>query len=78
MPETLLDGALEEPANAREFVQIINSEAIRLTSLINDLLDLSKIESGALSVQLKPTRLRPLLERVINRLSRQAGRKILR
>ncbi|WP_195852949.1 sensor histidine kinase [Aerococcus sanguinicola] len=42
--ETLLDGALEDPDLAQEFVGIIASESNRLTSLISDILDLSKIE----------------------------------
>jgi two-component system phosphate regulon sensor histidine kinase PhoR len=45
--ETLLDGALEDPEVAREFVKIILSESERLSVLINDLLELSKIESTA-------------------------------
>jgi len=48
--ETLLDGALEDKANAKEFVNIIYQDSNRLVSLINDLLDLSKIESGKLKM----------------------------
>jgi two-component system phosphate regulon sensor histidine kinase PhoR len=43
--ETLLDGALDDPETAREFVGIILTESERLRLLINDLLELSKIES---------------------------------
>lgn len=43
--ETLLDGALEDPQMAQQFVHIIYEEADRLHRLINDLLDLSRIES---------------------------------
>ena len=35
-----------DPKDRREFLEIINSESERLTRLINDLLDLSRIESG--------------------------------
>lgn len=44
--ETLIDGALDDPATARRFVGIIHDEASRLTRLIDDLLDLSRLESG--------------------------------
>ncbi|MCL6597518.1 MAG: cell wall metabolism sensor histidine kinase WalK [Alicyclobacillus macrosporangiidus] len=44
--ETLLDGALEDPDTAREFLTVIHDEAVRLNRLVRDLLDLSKIESG--------------------------------
>ena len=44
--ETLLDGALESnPVHARRFVEIIASHSERLTSLINDILTLSSLES---------------------------------
>ena len=43
--ETLLESALEEPALAREFIDIILRHTQRLTSLVQDLLDLSKLES---------------------------------
>lgn len=43
--ETLLESALEEPALAREFTDIILRHTQRLTSLVQDLLDLSKLES---------------------------------
>jgi len=48
--ETLLEGALEDKANAKEFISIIYQDSNRLASLINDLLDLSKIESGKLKM----------------------------
>lgn len=43
--ETLLEGAMEDPASCRRFLEIINSESNRLAQLINDLLSLSEIES---------------------------------
>lgn len=43
--ETLLDGALEDEENNRRFLQIINSNAIRLNSIASDLLVLSELES---------------------------------
>jgi two-component system phosphate regulon sensor histidine kinase PhoR len=48
--ETLLDGALDDTKVAREFVNIMLTESERLSILINDLLELSKIESTANSV----------------------------
>jgi len=36
----------DDPAVQREFVQIINVESERLTRLVNDVLDISKIEAG--------------------------------
>lgn len=44
--ETLLDGALNEPANATKFLNIIRQNTERLTRLTADLLVLSRIELG--------------------------------
>jgi len=42
--ETLLDGAIDYPNDARKFLGIIASQAERLGSIINDLMSLSRIE----------------------------------
>lgn len=44
--ETLLDGALDDEANRRKFVEIIRTNAVRLNSIAADLLVLSDLESG--------------------------------
>jgi len=49
--ETLLDGALEDQANNRRFIEIILSQADRLTNIASDLLSLSELESGGAAVQ---------------------------
>jgi len=45
--DTLLDGALEDRKNNRQFVEIIRANAVRLSNIAADLLILSEIESGA-------------------------------
>lgn len=42
--ETLLDGALEDKETAKSFVNIIDKESGRLFNIIEDLLDLSRLE----------------------------------
>ncbi len=44
--ETLLDGALQQPAEAEHFLAIIDRQAERLQAIIEDLLTLSRIEQG--------------------------------
>ena len=42
--ETLLDGALEDPQDTKRFLEIINKQADRLNSIVEDLLTLSRLE----------------------------------
>uniref|UniRef100_Q3ATG6 histidine kinase n=1 Tax=Chlorobium chlorochromatii (strain CaD3) TaxID=340177 RepID=Q3ATG6_CHLCH len=49
--ETLLEGALHDPAHAVPFLKTILQASQQLTALVNDVLDLSRIESGAIDYQ---------------------------
>lgn len=73
--ETLLSGALDDKAHAREFLSIIYQDADRLAKLINDLLDLSKIESETMVLRPRPIFLRQAVQRVLDALKNQAGEK---
>ncbi|MBT3601843.1 MAG: PAS domain-containing protein [Candidatus Latescibacteria bacterium] len=48
---TLADGALEDKEAAKRFVDMINNHADRLHDLVEDVLDLSRMESGTLVVE---------------------------
>jgi two-component system, OmpR family, phosphate regulon sensor histidine kinase PhoR len=58
--ETLLAGALDDRKDADEFVEIIERNARRLRRLVEDLLDLSKIEGKAFKIALAEEELRPI------------------
>ena len=60
--ETLAGGALADPRAGPQFVDIIVRHAGRLGRLIEDLLDLSKIESRQVALTLAPVDARELLE----------------
>lgn len=47
---TLADGALSDPEAAKRFVDSINTHAGRLHNLVDDLLDLSQLESDSLAI----------------------------
>ena len=73
--ETLLDGAIEDKNNARDFLQIIGSDSNRLVRLVDDLLDLSKIESGKLNLTFAPCSIESVVDRVIAGFKKQSGSK---
>ncbi|MGO4394027.1 ATP-binding protein [Variovorax sp. M-6] len=63
-------------AKDRESVDLACSSAQSLLGLIDDILDISKIEAGGLEIVLAPTRLRPILEevaKVFGGMARQRG-----
>jgi two-component system, OmpR family, phosphate regulon sensor histidine kinase PhoR len=75
--ETLLDGALDEPANARRFLEIAHTHAERLSRLVDDLLQLSDIETGKLVLKLAPLILHDVAADVIAFFEKQATQKRL-
>ena len=75
--ETLLDGALDDKVHARDFIQTIHSDSNRLANLIDDLLDLSKIESGKMDMIFLPLALKPVVQRIIGILEQSAREKSL-
>jgi two-component system phosphate regulon sensor histidine kinase PhoR len=72
--ETLQDGALEEPEVAREFLTRADGELDRLVLLVEELLELSRIESGEQPVVLEDTDVQGLLQEAVRRLNSQAER----
>src|ERR1039457_3624839 len=70
--ETLLDGARDNPEVAERFLQIIERYTSRLDLLIQDLLTISALESGRITLNLQPVPLRPLAEKVFTDLNAKA------
>ncbi|HZK18727.1 MAG TPA: ATP-binding protein, partial [Clostridia bacterium] len=74
--ETLLDGALEEPELSRHFLEVVNSEAERFARLIDDLLDLSKMENRRAVINCtQPVRIADLINRITTMYESQASEK---
>ena len=72
--ETLLDGALEDPPAARRFVVRMDTEVDNLTLLVNELLELSRIESGRTNFEFQRVTPLQLLAKPCERMSLQAER----
>jgi two-component system phosphate regulon sensor histidine kinase PhoR len=66
--ETLLDGALEDPAHAREFLETAQEQAERLQRLIEDLLTLSLLERPGAAPQRAVCSLHAVVARVLKTL----------
>ncbi len=76
--ETLRDGALHDPPTAQRFLTHIESELNNLTQVVQELLELSRIESGKAPVNQRPTLLEDLITLPVERLRPQAERAGLR
>ncbi len=63
--ETLLDGAWKDKENAPHFLEIIRGHTERLNSLINDLLELSFIESGEIKLDKKEFGFKELADKTL-------------
>jgi len=70
----LLRGTDLQPAQ-REYASLIESSGQHLLDLLNDILDLSKIESGQLSLEALPIDLRSLAHRVTDLFASQAAQR---
>lgn len=62
--ETLLDGAVDDPAVNRSFLEKAHKHAMRLNSLLNDLIDISRIESGEMKMSFRYFGVQEFLEQM--------------
>src|SRR5438552_5004160 len=73
--ETLIHGAKDDPTVATRFLQTIEKHADRLTYLIEDLLTISRLESGQVVMNIQKVELRPVANDVVNDLHSRANDK---
>ncbi len=74
--EILLEGLEEDdPSLRHKFLSIINQETDRLAELIDNLLDLSRLEAGRFQVTRQPLSLSQLVQEAVSSLSIQAQRR---
>jgi signal transduction histidine kinase len=73
--QALLDGATKDPAQA---AGVIHDEAQRLSRLVEDLLDLAKLDTGQAALDRQPVDLPAVLAAVVERLSLKARERGVR
>jgi two-component system, OmpR family, phosphate regulon sensor histidine kinase PhoR len=73
--ETLLDGAITDPDLSAKFLQTIDRHSNRLTNLIEDLLTISRLESGQITLQLRALPLRPFVGGLLAELQSRANER---
>jgi signal transduction histidine kinase len=69
--ETLELGRVRTPERAQEYFRIINGEAKKLTRLIENILDFSRMEAGLRPYRMEPADLGEVVNRVLARMETQ-------
>jgi two-component system phosphate regulon sensor histidine kinase PhoR len=75
--ETLRDGALDDKKHRLEFLSTIEEQAVHLTKLVDDLLELSSIESGHRAPKLAVADIGPLLDAAARDAARLAAERMI-
>jgi PAS domain S-box-containing protein len=74
----VIDGTIDDPVKQREYLTIAHDSAEKLLTIINDVLDLAKIEAGRLEVHQVPVPVRSVLEGVETLFKHQMKNKGIR
>ena len=73
----LLEGMADDPEEQQEFIEEAYKSSIHLLNLINDILDIAKIEAGKMELELNEIELDELFQDVNNLINTQAKQKNL-
>ena len=73
--EALLDGAKDDPETNTKFLDIILKQSDRLNLILEDLLQLSKIESGQVQFRREPLHIQGVIERTLAMIKPLADKK---
>jgi two-component system phosphate regulon sensor histidine kinase PhoR len=76
--ETLEDGAIDNKEEALGFLKRVDSEVDRMTQLVSELTELSRIETGRADLNITPMDMNDLVEAVANQLKPQTEREELK
>jgi two-component system sensor histidine kinase VicK len=73
--ETLLDWAMDDPETSHRFLGVINSEAERMTRLVQDLLQLSRLDNSKIRLETQEVSVDKLVKECIEKVRLEAGNK---
>jgi two-component system phosphate regulon sensor histidine kinase PhoR len=73
--ETLLGGAIHDTETAQDFLKVIYDESIRLHKMVNDLLEISKLEHQKATISMEPVQMETIISNVIRTIRLQAEAK---
>lgn len=73
--EALLDGAKDDPETSTKFLEIILKQSDRLNLILEDLLQLSRIESGKILFKREPLQIQRVIERTLAMIKPLADKK---
>ena len=76
--ETLQDGAINDPAVAVDFLKKAASEVDSMTQLVSELIELTRIETGAVQLNIEALNMNSIVKETVTRLLPQAERKQLK
>jgi two-component system phosphate regulon sensor histidine kinase PhoR len=74
LTETLQSGALDDPQAGHHFVELMETEVDKLTQMVDELLTLSKIESGHIPLALTANQPLDIIREAVSRMAMQAKR----
>jgi len=75
--ETLLDGAIDDPTVNRNFLEKARQHTIRLNNLLNDLIEISRIESGEMKMSFRYFDIENFLKQVVDEMKSEAENKAI-
>jgi len=75
--ETLRDGAINQPQNAKRFLDIVYKHSERLNAIVEDLLSLSRLEEKSFEIEFESIKIRSLLKTAVDNYEFKSKEKLI-
>ncbi len=67
--EAIVDDIAGDPEETKELAQIIHDESVRMSRLVNDLLDLGRMDAGYVELNREDVHLKPVLDKIVRKFT---------